>query len=99
MICVVCGKRFEAEEEHKLITTNADEIIEQRKLIVETSENTINAEPKDIFGEPYKKVEINVDEEKGFYRHKDLSLPEIKYLLSKKYTESMQYLKNPPKFP
>ncbi len=79
-----------SEEEHKLITTNADEIIEQRKSEVKISEIINNAEPKDIFGEPYKKVEIKVDEERGFYKHKDLSLPEIKYLLSKGYKESIQ---------
>lgn len=31
------------------------------------------------------KVNIEVDEFNGFYRHKDLSLPEVKYLFSRKY--------------
>ena len=31
------------------------------------------------------KVSINVDEFKGFYRHKSLNLHELKYLLAKKY--------------
>jgi len=36
------------------------------------------------------KVDITLDEDKGFYRHKDLSLPEIKFLLSKGYKEYKQ---------
>ena len=44
------------------------------RFSVKISENTINAEPKDIFGEPYEEdVKIKVDEYAGFYRHKDLS--------------------------
>ncbi|MFC1697113.1 VirB4-like conjugal transfer ATPase, CD1110 family [Nanoarchaeota archaeon] len=33
------------------------------------------------------KVSINVDENQGFYRHKDLNLAEIKYLMARKFQE------------
>lgn len=81
-----------SKEEHRLITTNPDEIIEQKKSKAKKSKIANKVKPKNLLGKasPKIKVEIKVDAEKGFYRHKDLSLPEIKYLLAKKYKISMQ---------
>ncbi len=86
-------------EEHKIITTNADELIEQGKTKAKkpksrvkgktkepTPENASSTEPDERLTEPAEQeVSIKVDEYKGFYRHKDLNLHEIKYLLAKKY--------------
>ena len=55
---------------------------------VEMSENINNAEPRNIFGEPYEEVEINVDDEKGFYKCNGLNKHEISYLLKKGYKET-----------
>ncbi|MFH0797783.1 MAG: DUF87 domain-containing protein [Candidatus Woesearchaeota archaeon] len=80
-----------SEEEHKLITTKADELSEssgQGTTKKEMPKNAGIAKPKtaaELTLPAKQKVSINVDEHKGFYRHKDLNLYEIKYLLSKKY--------------
>jgi len=105
-----------SEEEHKLITTNPDEInslknpkqnksknfLEKTSLKIAEKENRGSENPKqgkskeliptELINEaPEKvKVDITLDEDKGFYRHKDLSLPEIKFLLSKGYKEYKQ---------
>ena len=63
-------KVIASAEEHKLITTNADEI------------NIINETKKQVKG---KNVKINVDEFKRFFRKSELNKDEIKYLLSKGY--------------
>jgi hypothetical protein len=67
-------KVIASPEEHRLITTNADELNETR------SRN------KDL---PSKDVKINVDENKRFFRKSKLSKDEIKYLLSKGYQEAI----------
>ncbi len=56
-------------EEHKLITTNADEINEV--------ENKPKVKSRDIV--------IGVDEDKRFFRKSELSADEVKFLLDKKY--------------
>ena len=55
---------------------------------VEMSGNINNTRPRNIYGEPYKKVEINVDEEKGFYKCNNLNKHEINYLLNSGYKET-----------
>ncbi len=55
---------------------------------VEMSGNINNTRPRNIYGEPYKKVEINVDVEKGFYKCNELNKHEINYLLKKGYKET-----------
>ncbi|MCF7861832.1 ATP-binding protein [Candidatus Woesearchaeota archaeon] len=88
-------------EEHRIITTNADELIAQKVPAKSTtkkpSKKAQNAKPK-LTQKSKIRVSIDVDEFKGFYRHKDLSLPEIKYLLAKKYQEiERASLANPKK--
>ncbi|MAG53064.1 MAG: hypothetical protein CMH62_03830 [Nanoarchaeota archaeon] len=72
-----------SEEEHRLITTNPDEIMKQNKSKKKKSKSANKVKPK-------KRVKIKVDAEKRFYRHGDLTLPEVKYLLSKGYQETLQ---------
>jgi len=62
-------KVIASPEEHKLITTNPDELIEQEK-------------PKKV---KQTKVKINVDENDRFFKEKNLNKDEKKYLLSKGY--------------
>jgi hypothetical protein len=90
-------KIIASPEEHAIITTNADELLKntskkQKQCTTKdkASKSSQSAKPK----KPVKskedakpKVSINVDAEKRFYRHKDLNLDEIKYLLTKKYKE------------
>ncbi len=59
-----------SDEEHRIITTNADEIIEQK-------------EPKQRNN---GKKNINVDLNKRFYKKKDLNTDELEYLLKEGYT-------------
>lgn len=99
-----------SEEEHKLITTNPDEILKNNggnylnkaKQCVSkknVKQNAINEKQskseKKVFAlaKPSERVvvDIKVDESKGFYKHKDLSLYEIKYLISKGYKEFSFY--------
>ena len=69
-----------SEEEHKLITTNPDEL-----LILE-SENKKEKKPKGkAKEEEQKKVEIKIDESMGFFRKSDLNNEEIDFLLNNKY--------------
>jgi len=66
-------KIISSPEEHNLITTNADEINEQVKE------------------QPTKKgkdININVDENKRFFRKSELNKENINYLLSKSYKEA-----------
>jgi len=70
-----------SEEEHKQITTNPDEILEQRKNSQEqmkSSKNVDSAEAK-----RQRSIRIIIDPEINFYRHRLLKLNDIKYLLSK----------------
>lgn len=93
-ILIIDNDHFElkvvaSEEEHRLITTNADELIQQQKKVSSskgqcTTKKEIPKNVNDTKPE-LQKVTINVDSEKGFYRHRDLNLDEIKYLLAKKY--------------
>lgn len=83
-----------SEEEHKLITTNPDELLKNAKQLKskdKKSKSAKNVKPKNLLEKASPKiVNITLDEDKGFYRHKDLSLPEVKFLLSKGYKESNQ---------
>lgn len=66
-------KVIASPEEHKLITTNADEL----------NENKI--QKKNFLS---KDICINVDEDKRFFRRSKLNKEEIKYLFSKGYKEA-----------
>jgi len=61
-----------SKEEHELITTNPDELLEIDSKVLNEKH----------------KVEIKVDEEKGFFRKSNLNENEIKFLLKKKYVLS-----------
>lgn len=85
-----------SEIEHKQITTNPDEILaqnkEQKPKIQEQEKS------KEVFQEPLggktlvgKEVNITIDENKGFYKHRDLKLEDIKYLVAKGYKEYSFY--------
>ena len=52
------------------------------------SKDINNARPRNIYGRPYEKVEINVDEEKGFYEYKELNKHEVNYLLNHGYKKT-----------
>ena len=73
-----------SEEEHKQITTNADELLAQRE-----TEN-ISHKQKNVAETALPKqrsVIVKVDPEKRFFRHRDLPLADLKYLLAKGYKE------------
>lgn len=74
-----------SDEEHKQITTNADELLEQRL------NNANNTKPsKDVAqakAEKQRSVRINVDTDTNFYRHRKLTREDVKYLISKKYKQ------------
>lgn len=67
-------KVIASPEEHKLITTNADELNESKNKKKATL---------------LKEVNILIDEDKRFFRKSKLSKEEIKYLLSKGYKEAI----------
>ncbi|RLG10368.1 hypothetical protein DRN73_07960 [Candidatus Pacearchaeota archaeon] len=61
-------KVISSPEEHKVITTKPEEVVE------------------DYSTQIYKKINIDLDESKGYFKKKGLKKDEIKYLVSKKYT-------------
>ncbi len=67
-------KVIASEEEHKVITTNPDEIL--------------NGGEKEVRKGIEKEVNINLDEEKRFFRKKDISEDELIYLVNNCYTLS-----------
>ncbi|MFH1972795.1 MAG: DUF87 domain-containing protein [archaeon] len=71
-------KVIASDEEYKVITTKADDLIKEIEKAKEQQEN---------LNKPKKKVEIKVKEEGRYYDSKKLSLPEKKYLIKKKYIE------------
>ncbi|MDO8564211.1 MAG: ATP-binding protein [Nanoarchaeota archaeon] len=74
-----------SDEEHKQITTNADELLAQRSHKKEqTIPSTNVASAK---AEKQRSVRITVDTDTHFYRHRKLKLDEVKYLLAKKYRQ------------
>lgn len=79
-----------SEEEHKQITTNPDEILEQNG---NGSKNEKQSKPidKKFAVKPLGKqisVKIKVDPDQRFFKHRELSLPELKYLINKGYKEA-----------
>ena len=80
-------KIVSSEVEHKQITTNADEILaenekqEPKKLEQVKPKSTAKASLKPVV------VNITADASKGFYKHKDLKLDDLKYLLARGYKE------------
>ncbi len=77
-----------SQEEHKLITTNPDEILKNNseEVKIEIPNKRVKEKPKPKSPE----IKISVDIGKGFYRYKDLKLHDIKYLISKRYKEIEQ---------
>ncbi len=69
-------KVISSPEEHKLITTNADEL----NLIKKSREKP---------SKTFKKTQISVNEDQRFFRKNNLNKEEIKYLLSKGYHEAI----------
>jgi len=79
-----------SELEHKQITTNADEILaNNHKEANEKQKQTKPIQPtaEKASQKPAVKVVINVDADKRFYRHRDLNLNDIKYLIAEGYKE------------
>jgi len=79
-----------SELEHKQITTNADEILaNNNKQANEKQEQTKPIQPpaEKASQKPAVRVVISVDADKRFYRHRDLKLDDIKYLLAEGYKE------------
>jgi hypothetical protein len=78
-----------SEEEHKQITTNPDEILKQNDINEKQIKTEKNVALKAL-APKQRSVKINVDPDKRFFRHRDLSLEEIKYLISKGYKQVKQ---------
>ena len=84
-----------SKAEHELITTKPDEMLKNKKKS-DSEKNTSNKRNKLIpktqaeqQSEAVKPVvQIKVDEFKGCYKHKDISIHDIKYLLSKGYQQT-----------
>jgi hypothetical protein len=74
-----------SDEEHKQITTNPDEILEQRKNKQEQTKSSKNVD----LAKPIKQrsIKIRVDPEFNFYRHRLLKREDIKYLLVKGFKQ------------
>lgn len=70
-------KVIASAEEHKVITTNADELLDQDK-----------PKEKTIVNSKGKNVVIKVDPDKGIYKYKNLNADERKYLADKGYKVS-----------
>ena len=74
-----------SEEEHKQITTNPDELLKQsisKETATEAKKNVAQkAKPQQRF------LKVNVNPEQRFFKHKDVSLDELKYLVAKGYRE------------
>ena len=67
-----------SEEEHKQITTNPDELHKQS-----ISKETANETKKSVAVKAkleQRSVKVGVDPDKRFFKHKDVSLDELKYL-------------------
>ena len=79
-------KIVSSEAEHKQITTNADEILANGSYNPTKKKQVLSKQPKAKVYKP-KVVNIKVDPKKGFFKHKDLDLENLKYLVHKKYQE------------
>jgi conjugal transfer ATP-binding protein TraC len=77
-------KIVSSEAEHNQITTNADELLANNENGLSKSKQELSKQPKAQKLKP-KVVNISVDPEKGFFKHKDLTFEEVKYLINKKY--------------
>jgi type IV secretory pathway VirB4 component len=78
-----------SEIEHRQITTNADEILANKEKQDEHKQEQ-NITKKNVAVEALAKqrsVNISVDENKGFYRHRDLKLDDLKYLTHRGYKQ------------
>lgn len=78
-------QRKTKEESYKIkeqCTTKREESKNAKNM---ESEKPVKSTKRELTEKAKPSVSINVDEFKGFYRHKDLNLHEIKYLLAKKY--------------
>jgi len=72
-----------SKEEHKQITTNADELLEA------DSEEYVPPKPKKI--KPEKEIKINVDEKDLFHKSSELTKHEKDYLIKKRFKEYSFY--------
>lgn len=68
-----------SDEEHNLITTNADELLQIQ-----------NTKPVEIKKQK-KSIDIEIDESKGYYKSSKLKPEEIEYLQSHNYVQSRQH--------
>ncbi|MFA7708225.1 MAG: DUF87 domain-containing protein [Candidatus Pacearchaeota archaeon] len=75
-------KVIASPEEHKLITTNPDEILKE-------NENNKTNEKAKQYKQPKNQIkkQVNVDKEKGFYKLKGLTKQDEEYLFANKYKE------------
>ncbi|MCK5283513.1 MAG: ATP-binding protein, partial [Nanoarchaeota archaeon] len=74
-------------EEHRIITTNADELLEQSTTKKELPKKKENCKtktlPKKADNAKRKSITITADSKKLCHRHKELKLEDIKYLMAK----------------
>jgi len=77
-------KVIASPEEHRVITTNADELLKEK----EDNEQKQEPKPKK-YKQPRKpiKKEVKVDKEKRFYKIKGLKKQDIDYLIAEKYKQ------------
>ena len=74
-------------EEHRLITTNADELLEQKNGSLEADKEVL----KPVTKAKKPSITITVDEKKGFYNQNKLKPEEIKYLIGEGYVQSRHW--------
>ena len=86
-----------SEEEHKQITTNPDEILKQNaeqslKIIkqIKSKEPNKNVATKAL-AKQHSGLKVKIDPNRRFFKHKDLSIYDLKYLMARGYKEGSFY--------
>ena len=77
-----------SKEEHKQITTNADELLSQQE---EEIPEKVNHNQKPVRENKKLEVNIKIDENKGLFEYDKLSKSEREYLIKKRYREFSAY--------
>ncbi len=82
-----------SDQEHNLITTNADEILKnnKQKKPKKQKQKVKTSKPKKLKKQNKEEIKINVDADKGLFKLKKLNKHEINYLLKKHYKEFSAY--------
>lgn len=85
-----------SDEEHKQITTRPDEILknnkkQELKIIEQSKPKESLSQEKNVatkaLAKQHSRLKVKVDADSRFFKHKSLSIYDLKYLLSKGYKE------------